>query len=213
MVEHNAARIGSEDEGGVIGDRVLSCREGHHNYTIPRVQSPEIMQSRHDPIEGQLSRAGETRQPEKKKEKAGPGVESGDVATAHCLHSFGKRQRAEPPPAVCLSVFSVCSLCPRPASLTLGPLSAFTHFLLQPRIYMTLVKPTSSLTSSDHCHKSLFRCHSRGPATFQICFVTRFTTRTPTPDKGNLTFHFAFLVYTLHQIHANRKVRVTITVF
>lgn len=104
MVEHNAARIGSEDEGGVIGDQVLSCSEGHHNYTIPRVQSPEIMQSRHDPIEGQLSRAGETRQPEKKKGKSW--TWSGDVATAHCLHSFGKRQRAEPPPAVCLSSVS-----------------------------------------------------------------------------------------------------------
>lgn len=95
--------------------RYLSCSEGHYNYTIPRVQSPEIMQSRHDPIEGQLSRAGETRQPEKKKEKAGRGVESGDVATAHCLHSFGKRQRAEPPPAVCLQ-------CLQPLSAT-----SFTH--------------------------------------------------------------------------------------
>lgn len=41
---------------------------------------------------------------------------SGDVATAHCLHSFGKRQRAEPP-AVCLSSVSTAFVL-RPASLT-----------------------------------------------------------------------------------------------
>lgn len=133
--------------------RYLSCSEGHHNYTIPRVQSPEIMQSRHDPIEGQLSRTGETRQTEKKRKKLDVEwrVETWQQRTV-CIVSASGRGPSRRLLSVCLQC-----LCPRPASLTLGPLSAFTHFLLQPRIYMTLVKPTSSSTSSDHCHKSLFR--------------------------------------------------------
>lgn len=167
---------------------------------MPRVQSPEIMQSV-GTTRSKASSAGRGRQDNRRKKGKSwtwNGVETWQQRTVCIVSASGRG------PSRLLSVCLPSVSTTRASSLTLGPLSAFTHFLLPPRIYMTLVKPTSSLTSSDHCHKSLFRWHSRGPATFQICFVTRFTTRTPTPDKGNLTFHFDFLVYTTHQIHANR---------